>query len=90
MLMWVKTNLEAGTSWQEMCRLATGYGVNVRAELTYNSHSSSFIPGIADGKPKMSVKVGEHGAAMTGGFNLASPISATSLSLEASWVTVSQ
>jgi hypothetical protein len=30
MLMWVKTNLEAGISWQEMCKLAMEYGRTVR------------------------------------------------------------
>jgi hypothetical protein len=39
-----------------------------------------FILGIADGKLKMSFKVGEHGDVAAGGFNSATPISSTSIS----------
>lgn len=38
-----------------------------------------FVPGITNGKLKMNVKVGKHGATMTGRFNLASPKSTTSI-----------
>lgn len=51
------------------------FGVTIRVEPTYNPHSSSFVPGIPNGKLKMSIKIGKNGAAMTGGLNSASPTS---------------
>lgn len=81
MLTWVNIDLEAETSWQEMCRSAMGHLANpLGVELTHNSHSLLFIPGIIDGKLKMSFKVGERGATTTGGLNVAFPMSETSLS----------
>jgi hypothetical protein len=38
-----------------------------------------FVSWIADGKLKLSFKVGEHGSTMTGGFHSAAPTSATSV-----------
>jgi hypothetical protein len=53
------------------------FGIAIRVELTHSVHSPSFIPGIDDGKLKMSFKFGEHGATTTGGFNSTFPMSAT-------------
>ena len=54
------------------------FSIDIGVDLTHNPCSPSFIPGIANGKLKMSVEVGKHGAIMTGGFHLMSPISTTS------------
>jgi hypothetical protein len=45
---WVNIDLEAGISWQEMCRSALSK--SVRIELTPISHSLLFISGIVDGE----------------------------------------
>ena len=53
------------------------FSIATQVALTCGFHTPSFIPGIIDGKLKMSFKVGEHTATTAGGFNSASPVSAT-------------
>ena len=55
------------------------FGIAIGVKFTHDSGSPTFIPWIADGKLKMSFKVGEHCATMTGGFHSATPVSATSI-----------
>lgn len=55
------------------------FSIAIKVELTHDFHTPLFIPGIVDGKLKVSFEVGEHGDIMTGGFSLASPMSATSI-----------
>lgn len=45
----------------------------------YDFRLSVFILGIVDGKLKTNFKGSEHGAAASGGFNSATPMSATSI-----------
>ena len=54
-------------------------GIGIGVKFTHDSSLPSFIPWGADGKLKMSFKVGEHGAATIGRFHSAAPISATSI-----------
>ena len=55
------------------------FGIAIGVKFTHDSGLPTFISWIADGKLKMSFKVGEHCAAMTGGFHSAAPVSATSI-----------
>ena len=55
------------------------FGIVIGVKFTHDSSLPMFIPWIADGKLKMSVKVGEHSAAMTGGFHPEAPVSAASI-----------
>lgn len=57
------------------------FSIAITVELTHDFHTPLFIPGIVDGKLKMSFEVGEHGDIMTGGFSLASSMSASNLDI---------
>ena len=55
------------------------FGIVIWVKYTHDSSPPTFIPWVADGKLKMSFKVGEHGAATIGGFLSAAPVSAPSI-----------
>ena len=49
-------------------------GIAIGVKFTQDSSLPKFIPQIADGKWKMSFKVGEHSVTTTGGFHSVAPI----------------
>ena len=53
------------------------FGIAIAVKLTPDSGLPMSIPWIADGKLKISFKIGERGATTTGGFHSAAPVSAT-------------
>ena len=53
------------------------FGIAIAVKLTPDSGLPMSIPWIADGKLKISFKIGERGATTTGGFNSTFPMSAT-------------
>lgn len=55
------------------------FDIAIEIKFTHDSDSSTFNPWIADGKQKMSFKIGEHSAALAGGFHFAAPMSTTSI-----------
>jgi hypothetical protein len=55
------------------------FGITIGVKFTNDTGLPTFMPWIAEGELKMSVKVGEHSAAMIAGFHYAAPISATSI-----------
>ena len=55
------------------------FGIAIAVKLTPDSGLPMSIPWIADGKLKISFKIGERGATTTGGFHSAAPVSATSI-----------
>ena len=54
-------------------------GTAMGVKFTHDSSPPLFIPRVANGKLKMSVKVGEHGATVTGGYHSAAPVSAATI-----------
>ena len=63
-------------------------GTAIGVKFTHDSCPPAFIPWVADGKLKMSVKVGEHGVAMTGGVHSAAPVSAAAICGDLSLINI--